>query len=789
MDDSIMHMSKFPYPPNFAYAVRHRRGRISGKGITRRVSLESLGADVFRLQAGTAPSGPDLSGLDGRAFRKEPSFTKAEITDRARLRWTDGDGRIMLESVPDQGIGFCGEAFMLNFLAPPEVRYFGLGEKNGSFERSGRRTRFWNTDIFGDFHPLPCKLNEVDPLYVSIPYLIVASEGRYLGILLDNPCDTFAFTTGTTGVAAPFGAPGSGGRPVFSMGGEHGLCAAYLIFGPSLKELTRKLMLLVGRSPLPPLWALGYHQCRWGYKDEKDLLGLEGMFRRHRIPVDGLWLDIDYMRGFRVFTTDPGNFRSFARTVKGLRGRGIRVVPIMDPGVKREKGYPVYDDGVRSGVFCRNAAGTEFVGTVWPGDTVFPDFSMRSGREWWARHMAAFAAKGVEGVWLDMNDVSTGCVDPEGMLFGKGRHPHHRFRNQYGLGMAKASFEGFRRQRPDVRPFLLARSASCGSGRYTAVWMGDNSSNYQWLKGTIPMSLNLSLSGIPFNGGDVGGFSGDTDPLLFRRWIKAAFLMPFFRNHSALDSRQQEPWALGRETLDVARKYIRLRYRFMPHLYNLFREQEENGDPVMRPLLYEFASGAGTDLSKVDDEFLVGPSLLHCPHVEDSPVRKALIPPGLWFDFSGGRWMKGGRRVILREKSASTPLWGREGHALFLRTDACERAETDLKDVELHLLLPRGSRKAVLAEYYADDGVSYAYRRGERSGVRILAEACGNGLRLEISTMAGQSGAIRLRPVLYDRFSRLIVVRDGKEKEAELAPRRETLSGRAFSLLQTSVRV
>jgi len=260
-------------------------------------------------------------------------------------------------------------------------------------------------------------------------------------------------------------------------GADQGQPNLYIIFGPSLPELTRKLQHLVGETPLPPAWALGYHQCRWGYESAADLELLDTKFREHGIPADGLWLDIDYMDRYKVFTLDKKHFPAPRQTFARLAKAGRRVIASLDPGVKLEKGYGVCERGKQAKAFCQNPQGLEYVGLVWPGETLFPDFSQESTRTWWAKEVAQFARLGIDGVWLDMNDPSTAAVDNQDMLFNPGTKNHSSFHNQYALGMAMATRKGFQQAYPGKRPFQLSRSGSTGVGRYTTIWTGDNYSN------------------------------------------------------------------------------------------------------------------------------------------------------------------------------------------------------------------------------------------------------------------------------------------------------------------------
>jgi alpha-glucosidase len=575
LDAQDMYFNKFPYPANFGYLERGRGDKAARAGnASVRFDIAAFEGGIFRLtarspqwteqhsQARLTPPRPTRNGASG---------PRLDVGEGFALTLRDGDGQTLLRSPAGMTFGVSGDASIFLFQREPDCQFYGMGEKTFGLEQSGRVTKFWNTDAWGDFAEEVYRNGRPDPYYVSIPYLIVKRGNRYVGLLLHNPHATFASTntlktwTGQDATSAAY-------KDCFWLGAEAGLPELYILVGPTLAELTAKLQRLVGVTPLPPAWALGYHQCRWGYESARDLAWLDANFRQYEIPCDGLWLDIGYMDGFRVFTSHPERFPQLRQTLADLRRRGRRVVPILDPGVKREAGFAVYAAGQRADVFCRNAAGGEFVGMVWPGETVFPDFSLESGRAWWAQQVKRFADNGFSGAWLDMNDPSTGNIDPQGMLFNHGRQAHDTFHNQYALGMAQASREGFIAATGE-RSFLLCRSGFISSSRHTAIWTGDNVSNYHYLRLCIAGTLNLALSGQPFNAPDIGGFGDNTRAELFSDWMKCCCLFPVCRVHTSINTARQEPWAFGEQVMAVLRHYIRLRYKLRPYLYNLFAAQ------------------------------------------------------------------------------------------------------------------------------------------------------------------------------------------------------------------------
>ncbi len=495
-------------------------------------------------------------------------------------------------------------------------------------------------------------------------------------------------------------------------------------------------------------------------------------FGEHEIPVDGLWLDIDYMDGFRVFTLDDKAFPQGAADIAELASNGQRVVPILDPGVKRDEQFDVYTEGRDRDVFCRTPEGGEFIGLVWPGESAFPDFSLEETRGWWGERVKQFAELGFEGAWLDMNDPSTGAANPYDMRFGRGTQAHETYHNQYAAGMAQASRDGFLRARPEQRPFLITRSSFLAGGRHAAVWTGDSVSNYTYLRKTIPTCLNLALSGIPFTGGDIGGFAGDVTPRLLRDWMKASFLLPFCRNHTAIHTAPQEPWAHDDLTLETFREFIRSRYKLLPYLYQLFIAQEAAGEAILRPLFHDFENTPDLELDRIEDAYLLGPALLHAPVLDgDRDARDVPLPgTGKWFSVLENAWADGGAwRRDMAAAETSTPLYVRDGSIVPMRPGVPTDHKTSLHDVELHVFLS-GDGQAATPEYVADDGLTFGYRRGERSRLAVRAEAKEGAVEIEARLTENGAGPIRARFAVHGPFERIRV--NGVKTETAPLPTR-----------------
>ena len=679
--------------------------------------------------------------------------TSLNITPHFQLRLEGPDGSAILQSDPGRGFGVCGRQSMVRFQLGPDDRFYGMGEKwFDRLELSRVQTRFWNTDAWGDFDPMVCESGTPDPMYASIPYLMLRRNDTFIGILVNNPETVFMSTGAAPTAEGQIKAAEADG--CFTVGCESGPLDLIIILGPSPAELTGKLQRLLGTTPLPPAWALGYHQSRWGYGSREDLQWLNDNLDRHAIPCDGIWLDIDYMDGYRLFTFNPHHFPEPAADIASVQSGGRHVVPILDPGVKQEAGYAVHDSGLATGAFCLNPQGLPYVGLVWPGATVFPDFSTETGRTWWRDHVVTFARLGFHGAWLDMNDPSTGSVPATDMLFDSRSKPHESYHNQYALGMAAATREAFLEARPEERPFLLCRSACAGSGRFTALWTGDNFSSYRHLARAIPTTLNLALSGIPFNGPDVGGFLGDVTQSLFLDWVKACVLFPFFRIHSCADTRRQEPWSFSDRTLEIAREHIRLRYHLRPYLYQLFIRQEATGEPILRPLFHDYPGDRRFDLTA--DAFMAGPDLLHAPFVaEDATERDVELPEGTWYALDTGEWLTGGGRVVRTKDDRTTPLFARGGAILPWSTIPERDHRWDGTAVAFLMVMAPGEAVGAGAgprsrEYVWDDGLTFGYRNGRRSTLAITATpaAAAHAGRVTVEVTHRAHGAGTLRPTL-----------------------------------------
>jgi alpha-glucosidase len=614
-----------------------------------------------------------------------------------RITFCTSDGRVLNGDEPRRGMGWEGPKCRSYRELAPDEAFFGCGEKTGPMNKRGQSFGFWNTD-----NPRHTYLD--GEIYVSIPFLISTRPGAHYGIFWDNTHRSF-FNLGEVE-----------DEKHYFLESDAGEIDYYFIAGDSIRDVVRGYTELTGKMQMPPRWALGYQQSRWSYLSAKEMLEVAGNFRRRKIPCDVLYCDIDYMDGYRVFTWNPKTFPNPRAFIKRLRKMGFELVTIIDPGVKNDDRYAVCRDGKKNNVFVKKADGTVYVGDVWPGPSVFPDFTSARVRRWWGRWHKDFVRLGVAGFWNDMNEPAVFNGPAHSMPLDNLHEydgqfaTHARAHNVYGFCMARACHEAVRALRPNDRPFVITRAAWAGIQRYAMVWSGDNHSCWEQFAMSIPECLNLSLSGVPFCGPDVGGFSWNCTGELLARWTQAGAFFPFFRNHTAIHTRRQEPWTFGPRVEEICRRHISLRYQLLPYLYNLFHEATVAGTPIMRPLFWEFPDDAHG--YAVDDEFLLGPALLVAPVISPAATQRAVyLPAGAeWYDYWTKQKHAGGRYVTVPAPLETMPLFVRAG-SIIPMTRPIEHTGEKTEEILLDVY-PGENATGYL---YEDDGKSFGYEHGRYS--------------------------------------------------------------------------
>jgi alpha-glucosidase len=623
-----------------------------------------------------------------------------------RISFANAAGEILDTDDPQRGIALSSDgAFCVAKQLRDDEHVYGLGEKNGRLDKRGWQLGgydyvMWNTDTYA--------YNEgTDPIYVSVPFYLVVRHGRAHGIFLDNTYRSF-FDIGHE-------------RPgLLTFGATGGDLDYYFIDGPEPKKVIERYTELTGRMPLPPLWSLGYNQCRYSYYPESRVRLLADTFREKKIPADVIWLDIHYQDNYKPFTWNHDRFPDPKKMISDLRAQGFHVVTIVDAHPKKEKGYAPYDEGMAGNYFVKNPDGSVYEGPVWPskaeqnpGPSVFPDFSNPAARRWWGSLYGGLLDVGVAGIWNDMDEPSvfntpTGTM-PLDVIFDNDGQPttHREIHNVYGQLMSRATFEGLSRLRPDERPFVLTRASFAGGQRYAALWPGDNTSDWSSLRQSIATLLGLGLSGFPFVGCDIGGFVGAPDGELYTRWLQAGVFFPFMRSHSNLDSPDKEPWSFGYRYEAINKRSIELRYELLPYIYNVMQQASESGVPALRPLFLEFPHDE--QVTGTDDEFMFGDDLLVAPVLhEGATERDIYLPQGEWFDYWTGKQFTGGRMIPLPVTLESIPMFVRGGGFIFRQSVV--QSTGQMPGNALRVLVAPARESA--ASLYEDDGESLDYHNG-----------------------------------------------------------------------------
>lgn len=583
---------------------------------------------------------------------------------------------------------------------------YGTGEVRGKLRRNNDHQFFWNTENPTGF------LFKGKKLYQSHPWVMgVRRDGTAFGIIADttykSELSTFKWIR--------FYSQGPRFRVV-------------IIEKENPAEVLKTLADLTGKMEMPPMWALGYQQCRYSYYPQERASQIAFSTRNHRIPCDVIWLDIHYMDNFKIFTFNPEGFASPKYLNDFLHKNNIKAVYMIDPGVKAEEGYFVDDQGRAGDYFVRNITGEYFRGRVWPGLCHFPDFTNPETCKWWAGLYKDFMATGIDGVWNDMNEPSVfsgfGSTIPELAIHkGGGQWPagtHKRYHNIYGYLMVKASREGIMAANPDKRPFVLSRSNFLGGQRYAAMWTGDNYSDYSQMKEAVPMCLNISLSGQPFNGPDIGGFLRDCTPDLLKHWTCSGIYFPFARNHTMMGTVDQEPWAFDIATGRICRTAIERRYRLMPYYYTLFEEASRTGLPVMQPVF--MADVKDLTLRSEQQAYMIGRDLLVVPRWCEKPA----LPKGGWRLFSFEEEDDGFQAYLALRPGAALPV------------SKVIQSTVDYDPSELTLLVNPGPDGKAHGSLYVDAGEGYGYKSGEFALVDLDVEVRDGEPALSVSRRDGK---------------------------------------------------
>ena len=719
--------------PAAAAARTVDRYTASADGVT--IEISAPRADIVRVRAGQGALPEDASWAVLPASRAahaplDVSEDDAAATlhtdrltvtlDRRTLAVTIADraGNVILADAPGTPLRFENGGFRVRKAMPNDEHFFGLGDKIGPLDRRGGAYTFWNTDTFG-YSPA------TDPIYKSVPFVIGLNEaGGTYGLFMDNNWRGFMDL-------------GKSERAAFSFGAEGGGVDYYVMTGATPKHIVQSYAWLTGPAPLTPRWALGFQQSHWSYMTQAEAQGIANRLRADRIPADVLWLDIDYQDRNRPFTVDTKAFPDLPGLVARLDAMQLKLVVITDLHIADapNQGYAPYDSGAAADVFMKNPDGSRFVGPVWPGPSLFPDFTQAKVRDWWGRNYAGFVRIGVAGFWNDMNEpavfnspTKTMPVDVVNTIDSPGFVPRRTTQaethNITGMLNSCATYEGVLKLAPDRRPFVMTRASYAGGQRCAATWTGDNSSSWAHLSLSTTQLVSLGLSGFAYAGDDIGGFAGSApSPELLTRWIEVGAFNPIMRDHYQKDKPAQEVWVHGPEQEAIRRRYIEERYRLMPYIYALAEENSRTGLPLMRPVVLEYPAvvKAGDRVGGTEDQFLLGRDLLIAPPAawESAQPYEIALPGAGWYDYWTGERIAAAR-IEETPRLDRLPVFVRPGAIIARQPLVQSTGETPQGALEINVY-PGGDCAGAL---YLDDGVSFAYRRG---GFLRQAIACDAG--------------------------------------------------------------
>lgn len=636
----------------------------------------------------------------------------------------------------DQGLAcsWVGEEVSVYKKLQNSERFIGLGEKTGNLDRKGEGYTNWNTDAFG-------YLSGQDPIYQTHPFYIGIHDGLVYGLFMDNPHKShFNF--------------GASNDRYSAFWAETGEMNYYLIHNSNIAGIMGSYTYLTGHMPLPPLWGLGLQQCRYSYYPEARVRSIANGYRDRQIPCDALVLDIHYMDKYKIFSWDKNRFPNPSNMVSDLKKQGFHTVTIHDPGIKVEKGYRAYDEGVSGNHFAKYPDGTLYTGAVWPGWCHFPNFGNKSTRDWWQASLKyAYTDNGIDGFWNDMNEpASWGQKMPsliEFELEGK-KITHRRAHNIYGSLMSQASYDGGRALL-NRRPFILTRAGYSGVHRYSAVWTGDNRAEDGHMIAGVRLMNSLGLAGVAYVGMDVGGFTGNPSGDLFARWVSIGAFSPFFRIHTAINTREADPWSFGEVVEAISTNYIKLRYRMLPYLYSSFYEATQTGLPINRTLALAYSHDPKVYDGKYQNQFFFGPSVLVAPVESGTKIAQVYLPDDAgYYDLYTDKHYAGRQEIMVESPVERLPVFVRGGSLIPMQSLVQYTAQAPSDTLFLHAY---NGNSGSSYTYYEDDGSSFDHEKGTYLKQKISLNPKGRSISFAKAEGTGYTSKFRQVKVILHGFA------------------------------------
>jgi len=610
----------------------------------------------------------------------------------------------------EESYEFGGDIVKMSKISHSSEAYYGMGDKPVDNNLKGKRFENWVTDsyAFG---------KDTDPIYKAIPfYTGLLDNKKAYGIFFDNTFRSFFDFCHER-------------RNITSFWAQGGEMNYYFFYGPDMSEVVANYTDLTGKPhEMPALWTLGYHQCKWSYFPESKVKEITSKFRELQIPCDAIYLDIDYMEGFRCFTWNKEYFPEPKRMVKELADDGFKTIVIIDPGIKIDEDYSVFKEGLEKDYFCKRADGPYMKGKVWPGECYFPDFTNPEVRDWWSDLFKELVEDiGVKGVWNDMNEPAV--MDVPGKTFPNDvRHDyddnpcsHFKAHNIYGMQMARATYQGLKKFSYPKRPFVITRAAYSGTQRYTSTWTGDNVATWEHLSIANIQAQRMCMSGYSFVGSDIGGFAEQPNGELYARWIQLGVFHPFCRTHSSGDHGDQEPWAFGPNITNVVRKFIELRYQLLPYLYTAFWRYANEGIPILKSLVLYDQKDQHTHYR--NDEFIFGEKILVCPINEpNAKGRRMYLPNGKWYNFWTDELVEGGQELWVDADLDSMPIFVKEGAIIPKYPIQQYVGEKTIDEITLDIYYAKGKQSSQIYED-AHDGYDYIKGRYSLRNLKLIGSA------------------------------------------------------------------
>ncbi len=703
-----------------------------------RVSKQKMTDDFSFAIDDLQPRGALTAGnMSGNTYSLSTDSLRVDIqTDPFRVVMLNYKGEELCSDEPSLGISWFGNQVSCYKKLHADEKFIGLGEKTGDINRRGNFYQNWNSDVPGyDLYR--------DPLYSTVPFFVGVHDKVTYGIFFDNTNKSY------------FNFGGGADEELFHFGADDGEMNYYFFSGPTVEQIIKDYTALTGRTPMPPLWSLGFQQSRYGYSSQQQLLEVAKTFRDKQLPADVIVSDINYMDNYKVFTWS-NKYPDVKGMMNQMKQMGFDLVTIIDPGVKVEKGYKQYDEGVANNYFAKYPDGRNYIGHVWPGRCHFPDFTKPSAIAWWGKSFKeAYVDNGIRGFWNDMNEPAAwGREFPNLIEFGEGANKKTLFtvKNAYGLLMAKATYLGTKSLLNGQRPFVLTRAAYSGVQKYAAQWTGDNVSTDEHMLLGFRLLNSMGLSGVPFVGMDIGGFMGNPTPELFVRWMSLGAYTPFFRNHTAIDNNYREPWLFNDMNTARIKKILEQRYVLMPYLYSSFYQAHETGMPVNRMLAIDYTFDDRVYQSTYQNQFLFGCNMLVCPVASTQKILDVYLPGNtLWYRFSDNKKYEGNQPYYVASPLDDLPVFIKAGAIIPMQSVVQNTKEKG--DGILYLHVWKGDKKTAFT-YYEDDGETYQYEQGNYYKRNMLYDPLLDQLVIEKKEGSYSSRFNKVKIVLhgFDKF-------------------------------------